>query len=123
MSLFSHHKHRRLTILHILATGQTLVKAFDKISHEKYVLGAIIGFLGLIMLFYTVFHTRIEQRRPMVLPLFFWFEAIVMGIVAYLSIDKGYFYLYVVSSFLYFLLGIRFFVLINNKLKARRTVE
>ena len=119
MSLFSARKHRRLTIIHVLATVQTFVKAYDKLSHEKYVVGGILAVLALIMLFYSVFHTQIEHKRPMALPFFFLFEAIVLGLVAYLSYGKGYFILYVISSVLYTALFVYYMFYISRKLKEQ----
>lgn len=117
MSLFSHRQHRIFTVLHIFASLQTTLKAIDKLSHEKYLIGGIIAGLALLMILFTLFHNKIESRAPMALPLFFIFEAIVLGIVAWLNWDKGYFYLNVASSALYIFAAVRLFMLISRKRK------
>lgn len=118
MSMFTPAQNRRFAILHIFATVLTLLKAIDKFSHEKWLLGGVIAGLGLVMLAYTFLHHQIEEKMPLALPFFFLFEAIVLGLVAWANFDKGYFYLNVLSAVLYFGLFIRFYVVVKNKLRT-----
>ncbi|WNJ18365.1 hypothetical protein [Pontibacter sp. G13] len=116
--LFTPRQQRIFSVLHLTASAVTLIKAYDKLSHGKFLLGGIILILGLVMVFYTIRHHQIELKRPLALPYFFLYEAIVLSIVAYLNLDKGYVYIYFLSIGLY----IFCFFTVRRRLKQKLNV-